>query len=159
MFNITILVVGTLKEQYLRDAYSEYAKRLKPYAKIELIELSEVAFHSVSEKDAVIAKEAETILKKIPQNSSVFLLSQEGTQYSSEEFAQLLSSHSSGARGLTHCTFVIGGSLGLDASIKKSFKNMISFSRMTFTHQMARVILIEQIYRAATILAKKQYHY
>lgn len=159
MFNILIIVVGTLKESYLREAYSEYAKRLAPYAKIELLELSESSFHSVSEKQSVITKEAELIRKKIPKDSTVFLLSQEGKQFSSIEFADLINSHSSGTYGSRHITFVIGGALGLDESLKNSYKNLLSFSKMTFTHQMARVILVEQIYRAATILAKKQYHY
>ncbi len=159
MFNITLLVVGTLKESYLREAYNEYSKRLKPYAKIELLELPETAFHSVAEKESVMAKEAQLIRKKLSQESTVFILSHEGKMFSSEEFSQLLTTHSSGTEGATHITFVIGGALGLHESLKKSCKNMISFSRMTFTHQMARIILIEQIYRAATILAKKQYHY
>lgn len=159
MFNITLICVGTLKESYWREAYSEYAKRLKLYAKIELIELPEVPFNSVNEKEAVQKKEGELILKKIPSDSTVFVLSEEGKGLSSVEFAQLLSKHSSGEAGSTHSTFVIGGALGLSDAVKKRATKLISFSALTFTHQMIRVILMEQLYRAGTIIAGKQYHY
>ncbi len=159
MFNITILAIGTLKENYLREAFNEYIKRIKPYAKLDVIELPETTFSSINERENVKAKEAEVILKKIKKNSVIFLLTHEGKQYSSEEFAQLIYKSSNGTTGNTHITFVIGGALGLHDSIKKSFRNLLSFSKMTFTHQMARIILVEQLYRAGTIINNKQYHY
>lgn len=159
MFNISIICVGSLKERYWREAFDEYAKRLKLYSKIELIELPEVGFNSVKEKEAVQKKEGEMILKKIPTGSTVIVMSEEGKSLSSVEFAQLLSKHSSGEAGSTHITFVIGGALGLSTDVKKRAHKLMSFSALTFTHQMIRVILMEQIYRAGTIVACKQYHY
>lgn len=159
MLNISILCIGTIKEGYLREAVKEYIKRLVPYAKIEIKELQEISFYSLEDRTRVLQKEADTINKNIKAHSTIFCLTEEGVQYTSPQFAQLLGNANAGNIGATHLTFIIGGALGLSNELKERADMLISFSKMTFTHQMVRVILLEQIYRAATILSNKKYHY
>ncbi|MFA5133341.1 MAG: 23S rRNA (pseudouridine(1915)-N(3))-methyltransferase RlmH [Patescibacteria group bacterium] len=155
MQNITIIVLGKLKENYWRDAETEYLKRLAPFAKLKIIELREEPF---SEKDAlekVKEKEAIKILKTLEKikNPHIIALDQNGTEFFSEKFSERLYKISG------EVVFILGGPLGLHGSIKNMAKEQFSLSRLTFTHQMARVILLEQIYRAAMIKSGRKYHY
>ncbi len=159
MRNITILCVGKLKESYLREAYSEYAKRLSAFCKLNLVELDEVRIGdrpSQKEIDAVVEKEGERILSKIPSSSAVVALCIEGKQWSSKELANYLAQQPLG--GVSHITFIIGGSYGLSPAVKNRAAVQLSFSKMTFPHQLFRVLLAEQIYRAFQIGQGSPYH-
>lgn len=152
---IHIIVLGKLKENYWREAEAEYLKRLAPYAKIKITELREEPFNEKSAPEKIKEKETEKIravLAKIKPNR-ILALDEKGKEFSSENFSGFLS-------GLTgDVAIVLGGPLGLHESIKSEANDMISFSQMTFTHQMMRVILLEQIYRAMMIKSGRRYHY
>lgn len=155
MWNITVVAVGKVKEPYFRDAIEEYAKRLGPYVKLAFQELKPEPFHG--EGDKLKAKKVEgerliTFLEKRPE-SYVIILDERGKKYSSPTFARHLEKISQ------PIIFVIGGSLGIDERIVEQYKNSISLSEMTFPHEMARMVLVEQIYRAVTILKEKEYHH
>lgn len=153
MFNITILAVGKIKEKYFQEAIGEYLKRLKPYAKITIEELKAEPFKNENEKIKSKKIEGERILNFLEKHSDseVFILDERGKKFSSMEFANHLLSQP--------IIFVIGGALGIDEGVIKKCKNKISLSNMTFPHEMARLFLIEQLYRAITIVKGKEYHY
>ena len=156
MVKVKLLVVGTIKEKYFKDAISEYLKRLSRFAKVEIIEVSETKIQTKSE-DNVKKEEGERLLKRIDQNEFVILLDLKGDFYSSEEFSSKLNELIS--KGISPITFVIGGTLGLSEDVRKRANLEISISKMTFTHQMCRVILLEQIYRAFKIINHEEYHH
>lgn len=156
MLNIKIIVLGKLKESYWFDSEKEYLKRLRPYAKVEVIELSEEPFRENDDKEKVKAKEAEKIKKSLPKEGLFIALHEQGKEYSSPLFAKFLQEHSSRGENIT---FIVGGPLGLHQSILEQVQMQISLSQLTFPHQMVRTILLEQIYRATTILTEKNYHY
>lgn len=155
MLRITILAVGKIKEKYFFEALKEYAKRLRPYSKIETVELKAEPF-GASTKIKAQKIETERILSFLEkrQNDKVFVLDENGKNYTSREFAKIID----GSSG-DHIVFVIGGSLGFASDILGKKWPKISLSRMTFPHEMARVLLMEQIYRAITIIKNKEYHY
>lgn len=156
---ITVAAVGKLKERYLKDGISEYVKRLSRFADLELIEVDdEHAPDSLSpaQEAQVKQKEAERLLKRIKEGSYIILLDLAGEQTNSEGFASRLESIMLG--GNSHITFVIGGSLGLDQSLINAANYRICLSKMTFPHQLARLILLEQIYRAFKIMKNETYH-
>lgn len=156
---ITIVCVGRLKEKYWTSAVDEYSKRLSKYIKLEIIELpDEKAPESMSgaQEEQVKAKEGEKIVKAIKDNSFVVTLEIEGKQLTSVELAKLIEEKMT--RGISHITFVIGGSLGLSAEVIKMSDYHLSFSKMTFPHQLMRVVLLEQIYRAERINNNEPYH-
>lgn len=153
---ILIIAVGTLKEQYWSDAIAEYEKRLSPYCSITIAEIKEERFKDIHDKDNVLKREGDRILRVLPDSTKVVALDKSGKQYSSREFAQQLGQWTQ--RG-QHLSFVIGGALGLSQNVLEKANTTLSLSKMTFTHQMTRVILVEQIYRALTILHGKVYHY
>ena len=158
MIKVTFITLGKLKEKYLRDAVTEYEKRLSRYCSFETVELEPIKLPdnpSRSQVDAALLKEAEMIVKKIPKNSEVFALCVEGKQFSSEEFAEKLENLSKEGRGVT---FIIGSSYGLDNSVKLLSKTRLSVSKMTFPHQLFRVMLLEQVYRAFKINEGSTYH-
>ena len=158
MQSITIICVGKLKEKFYLDAVSEYAKRLNAFCTLSIIELAECKLSqnpSQAEIDAALAREAEEIRKKIPKGADVCAMCVEGKQRSSEEFAELLAS--SAQRSSKMC-FIIGSSFGMDAALKKEADERISMSKMTFPHHLARVMLLEQVYRGFGILAGSRYH-
>jgi len=151
--------VGKLKEKFYLDAAAEYGKRLSRYCKLEVVELPEERLPenpSPAQIDAALAKEAEAIRGKLPASSSLVALCVEGRMRSSEEMAQLLETWSS--RGEKRLVFLIGGSHGLHESIKAQAWDKLSMSPMTFPHHLARVMLLEQIYRAYQINAGTKYH-
>lgn len=159
MLNITVLCVGKIKEKYFTDAILEYKKRLSRYCKLELVEVPDEPTPdnpSVREKELVLEKEGEKILKKIPDSAHVTALCIEGKQLSSEALAKNISTLASS--GVSHRVFIIGGSMGLSDAVKHRADMKLSFSPMTFPHQLMRVILLEQMYRAFNISQGGKYH-
>lgn len=157
--NINIIAVGRLKEKYWTDAISEYSKRLTRYSKLSITELpDEKAPENLSEaqKEQVMKKEGERILKNIGENDYTVCLEINGKQLSSEEFSKFFEIRM--LNGVSSVTFVIGGSLGLHADVIKRADYHLSFSKMTFPHQLMRVVLLEQIYRAIKISKNEPYH-
>ncbi len=156
---ITIISVGKIKEKFFTDAINEYAKRLSKFCKLieEIIpdERADENF-SQSEIEQVKIKEGIKIFNKIPKNSYVFVLDVKGKQLSSEELAEKI--NTLGIDGISDITFVIGGSNGLSQDILNIANFKLSFSKMTFPHQLFKVILLEQIYRAFKINAGETYH-
>ena len=158
MLNIKFITVGTLKESYLREAVEEYMKRLSAFCRPELIQLKETRTPdnpSDAQIAAVIEDEGKRILAEIPPRAYVVPLCVEGKQLSSEELAEKIESISSEAG--TIC-FIIGGSYGLSAAVKAAGNLKLSFSRLTFPHQLMRVILLEAVYRGFNIIKGTKYH-
>lgn len=156
---ISILCVGKIKEQYLRDAISEYSKRLGRYHKLNIIEVPDekTPDHASEALEAQIkAKEGERLLKHIQHDAYVIALAIEGKMITSEKLAQTLEQLP--VQGVSHVQLIIGGSLGLDHEVLKRANMQLSFSCMTFPHQLMRVILLEQLYRASKINAHEPYH-
>ena len=156
---ISILTVGKIKEKYLKDAIAEYSKRLSKYCKLEIIEVAdEKTPDNASEvvEEAIRSKEAERILKYIKDDAYVITLEINGKQLSSEELADKIDKL--GVQGTSHIIFVIGGSIGLGQEILQKSNYALSFSKMTFPHQLMRVILLEQIYRSYRIINGEPYH-
>ena len=145
MIKVTVIAVGRLKEKYLTAACDEYLKRLSAYSKVNIVEIARV-----------IEKEGERIISKIPKGSFVIPLCIEGSQLSSEDFSKKLESAS--LSGFGEVTFIIGGSFGLSNNVKSLAKFKLSFSKMTLPHQLMRVVLLEQIYRAFSISNNGKYH-
>lgn len=159
MVSVTIIAVGKLKEKFFRDAAAEYEKRLSRFCKISILELKDEPTPDSptdKERNAVLEKEGARILGKIPAHACVTALCVEGKQCSSESFARLL--EQAEIEGQGHIVFVIGGSLGLAKQVKDRADIRLSFSEMTFPHQLMRVILLEQIYRGFQIRTGTQYH-
>ena len=155
---ITILCVGKLKEKYLADAVKEYGKRLSRYCKLEIVEVADektIEQASDAQIRQVKEKEGGRLLKYI-KDAFVFALAIDGEQMDSVEFARKV--ESLGIEGKSHLIFVIGGSLGLDDRILRQADKKLSFSKMTFPHQLMRVILLEQIYRSYRIIQGEPYH-
>lgn len=158
MIKITLITLGKLKEKYLRDAVEEYAKRLSRYCKLDIIELSPVTLSdnpSQSEIDTALLKEAETIEKRIPDGSIVTALCVEGKSNTSEQLAEFVEKNTN--EGKNMC-FIIGSSFGLSDTVKQKSNLKLSLSAMTFPHQLFRVMLLEQIYRAFKINEGSTYH-
>lgn len=157
--NIKIVAVGKLKEDYLRAAIQEYSKRLNRFIKLTIVEVPEYKLSdkaSQKEEDRSKNIEASAIVSKIKDNECVIGLSPNGEEISSEEFATLIKRKS--IAGVSNITFVIGGSLGLGEAVLTRADYMISFSRLTFPHQLFRVLVLEQIYRGFKINANETYH-
>lgn len=156
---ITVICVGKIKEKYFRDAVAEYQKRLSKYCKLEIIEVADEKTKehaSFVEEEQIREKEAERILKHIKTDAYIYSLEILGENPDSVAFAGQL--EKLGIQGKSHIQFIIGGSLGLHGSVTRVAHKAISFSAMTFPHQMMRVILLEQIYRSYRIIAKEPYH-
>lgn len=151
MITLDIVCVGNLKEKFSQDAEKEYLKRLSAFAKVNIIEIKEQ--NKLENINLIKEKEGEDIVKKLG-NFNV-LLDVQGESLSSEEFAKFIGDTSMKSSKIT---FVIGGSYGVSDVVKKACQQKISFSKMTFPHNLFRVMLLEQIYRAFTILAGKTYH-
>ena len=157
--NITILAVGKLKEKYWRDAIAEYSKRLKSYCNLQIIEIKESPLRanpSAADEEAVKIAEGGDILNKIKPSDYVVTLEIKGKGLSSEALAQKIEALA--IDGKSSIVFVIGGSLGLSAEVSRRADFKLSFSAMTFPHQMMRVILLEQIYRSFKINRHEAYH-
>jgi 23S rRNA (pseudouridine1915-N3)-methyltransferase len=160
MLNINVICVGKLKEQYLKDAVSEYSKRLSKYCKLNFIELSD---EKLPDKinDSIIQdiknKEAVKILNSIKKDSFVLTLDLKGKEYTSENFSKKIEDIT--VRGFSSITFIIGGTLGLTNEVLQKSNELICFSKMTFPHQLIRVFLLEQVFRAFKISNNETYHW
>ncbi|WP_343338134.1 Ribosomal RNA large subunit methyltransferase H [Terrisporobacter petrolearius] len=156
---ISIVCVGKIKEKYLKLGIDEFSKRLSKYCKLEVMELDdEKAPENLSDKEMLMIKDKEgkKILSKIKDNAHVIALAIDGKNLSSEELADTIDNL--GVRGTSHIVFVIGGSLGLSEEVLRRANYKLSFSKMTFPHQLMRLILLEQIYRAYRINNGEPYH-
>ncbi|HEU4962465.1 MAG TPA: 23S rRNA (pseudouridine(1915)-N(3))-methyltransferase RlmH [Bacilli bacterium] len=156
---INVLAVGKLKEKYWKGAVEEYAKRLSSYAKVNVVEVPDEPTPdnaSAAQEEGIKRKEAEKLLGKIGERDYVVALVIEGKSVSSEEFAGHLDKMA--GQGFSTFTFVIGGSLGLHECVRERANYRLSFSKFTFPHQMVRVVLLEQVYRAMRILRREPYH-
>ncbi len=157
--NITILAVGKVKESFYREALSEYQKRLSRYCRLEIVEVVDEPVPekaSPAEEELIKEREAKRILKRLRENSFVITLEITGKKLDSEKFAKKLENLA--LAGKSQLVFVIGGSLGLHASVSAQADLKLSFSDLTFPHQLMRVILAEQIYRAFRIISGAPYH-
>lgn len=156
---ITLITVGKIKEKYLKDAIAEYSKRLSRYCKLEIVEVADEKIPdnaSDTVEDAIRDKEGERILKYIKEDAYVITLEIAGKMLTSEEMAEKI--EKLGVQGTSHIIFIIGGSIGLGREILKRSDYALSFSKMTFPHQLMRVILLEQIYRSYRIMNHEPYH-
>ena len=158
MIGITIIAVGKIKEKYFTDAIKEYAKRLSRFAKMNIIEIPDEKIpDNASEKEcaAILEKEGAQILAKIPDNAYTIAMCIEGKPVSSEELAHKIADVS---MTRSHIAFIIGGSLGLSDAVKSRADTRVSFGKITLPHQLMRVVLAEQIYRAFKINNNESYH-
>ena len=153
---IKIIAVGKSKEKYWCSAEAEYFKRLSPYAKVEVTELKEEPFRDKDDPSDIKRKEAEKIKKHLNEKDILIALHERGMELDSIGLSDFLEKHTQQGQ---HLTFIIGGPLGLDESLLEHIPYQLSLSKLTFPHQMVRVILAEQLYRAVTIMKGKQYHY
>ena len=156
---ITVITVGKIKEKYLKDAIAEYSKRLSRYCKLEILEVAdEKTPDGASEivEENIREKEGERILKLIKEDAYVITLEISGKMLTSEELADRI--ETLGIQGKSHLVFVIGGSIGLGREVLRRSDYALSFSKMTFPHQLMRVILLEQIYRSYRIIIGEPYH-
>jgi 23S rRNA (pseudouridine1915-N3)-methyltransferase len=157
--NITLVTVGKIKEKYFRDAISEYSKRLSRYCRLEIIEVADEKTPDKASETAetqIRQKEAERILKYIREDAYCIALAINGKKFDSVEFSRHI--EKLGIAGKSNIVFVIGGSLGLHDSVLSRADEKLSFSDMTFPHQLMRVILLEQIYRGYRIINGEPYH-
>ena len=156
---IKVVTVGKLKEKYLKDGIAEYSKRISRFAKLEMIELADEKTPdkaSESENQKILEIEGQRILSKVGDRDFVIVLAIEGKTFFSEEFSKQLEEAS--IKGFSTLTFIIGGSLGLSSSVKNRANLSVSFGRLTLPHQLMRLVLVEQIYRAFTIQQGSPYH-
>lgn len=159
MLKITIIAVGNLKEKYLKAASDEYSKRLSGYCSLEIVEIQPQQLPSKPTEGQIAAaleNEGQKIIKKIPAGTKVISLCIEGSRYTSERLSELL--NHTAISGYSGITFIIGGSHGLSDTVKQHSDIRLSMSDMTFPHQLARIMLLEQIYRAFTIAEGSRYH-
>ncbi len=156
---ITLICVGKIKEEFYRKAVSEFEKRLSRYCRLEIIEVQDEKtpdHASPAEEEQIKEKEAARILKHLKEDAYIFTLEIEGKQPDSVSFAEKIKEL--GVKGKSHIQFVIGGSLGIHQSVSRAADEAVSFSNMTFPHQLMRIILLEQIYRSYRIIMGEPYH-
>ncbi len=156
---ITVIAVGSIKEKFYRDAIAEYEKRLSRYCKLKIVQVEDEKTPdkmSQAQEDAVKKKEAERILKHVKEDACVIALAIRAKMYDSEAFAEEI--ERLGIQGSSHIQFLIGGSLGLHQDVLDRADQTMSFSTLTFPHQLMRVILLEQIYRGFRIINGEPYH-
>lgn len=156
VLHIRILAVGQLKERFWRDACAEYLKRLKPYASVTVAELPDVDPARVGGEAQAIEREGESILRALSPNETVILLDISGKQVSSPDVSNALDAFA--LEGASNLAFVIGGSCGVSANVRQRTQARWSFGRITLPHNLARVVLLEQIYRAFKISRGEPYH-
>lgn len=159
MLTVQVVCIGTLKEKYWKEALEEYLKRLKPFCRLEILELPEQRLQDragEAEIASVVEAEGKRLLAKIPAKAYLLPMCIEGKQMDSIGFSKLL--EQAAVEGYSTVSFVIGGSYGLADTVKQAGKQRLSMSKMTFPHQLARVMLLEQIYRAFMISSGSKYH-
>jgi len=154
---IIFLTVGKTEDAYLKEGIDKYVKRLKHYTKLELVDLNELKNTKALTPDQQKTKEAEMILKKITPLDHVVLLDENGTEFTSQQFATYLNKKA--VSSTANLIFVVGGPYGFDQSVYHRANDKLSFSRMTFSHQMIRLFFAEQLYRAFTIIKGEPYHH
>lgn len=154
--NIKIIALGKIKEKYLKSGIDEFLKRLTPYASISVVELNPIEIKDENLKEKILLEEGEKILSNIKPLDFVITMEIEGKQFSSEEFAQKIKNLTN--IGTQEIVFVIGSSCGIGKNVSKRANLKMSMSKMTFLHEFARLILIEQIYRAFKIIKGEKYH-
>ena len=160
MNRIRIVAVGKIKEKYLTEGIREFVKRMGPFCRLEIIEIDEERMPddpSPAEKEKTLMAEGERLLKKVPPTSYLIVLDVAGQPLSSEDLAKKIATL--GTAGHGDITFLIGGAFGLSAAVIAAARERLSFSHMTFTHQMIRLLLVEQVYRAFKIMRGEKYHW
>lgn len=156
---ITVVAAGRIKEKYLTAGINEFLKRLGPFATVRIIEISEEKMQdnpSEAEKKQTLLHEGQRLLKQVPEGSFLFVLDVHGRQISSEALAEKI--QQLGLAGRSNLTFLIGGPFGISEEVRQAADFRLSFSSMTFTHQMIRLLLLEQVYRAFKISRGAKYH-
>jgi len=155
--NIKIICVGKIKEQYLKDAIGEYSKRLSKYCSLIVKELEEekLSDESLSSQEIIKNKEGDKIISSLDKNDYIILLDLKGKEYSSIELAGIIQKRIDEGKNIS---FIIGGSYGVSERVKEKANMLLSFSKLTFPHQLFRVILLEQIYRSFKINHNEKYH-
>ncbi len=154
---LTILCVGKTREGFIREGIDKYLRYLKPYADVSVRELKEEKIQDLREAPSIRKKEAERILKAVSSGAYLVSLDERGAEYTSHEFAAYVNKIAES--GVREIVFVVGGAMGLDEQITAESNKTIALSRWTLTHEMARLVLLEQLYRAFTIVKGKTYHY
>lgn len=154
--NIKIIALGKIKEKFLKDGIDEFLKRLTPYASVEILELSPIEIKDENLTQKVLDQEGDKILSHIKPQSFVITMEIKGKMFSSEEFAQKIEDLTND--GVSEIIFVIGSSCGISSNVSARANLKLSMSKMTFLHQFARLILVEQIYRAFKIIKGETYH-
>ena len=157
---LTIICAGKIKEKYLSAGIAEFMKRLRPFAQVEIREIHEEKMPdepSAAEKEQVLQKEGEKLLKLVPSGSYIFVLDVYGSEMASEQLAEKIDQL--GIQGRSSISFLIGGAFGLSKEVRAAADERLSFSQLTFTHQMVRLLLVEQIYRAFKINRHEKYHW
>lgn len=160
MLKVNIVAAGKIKEKYLTTGINEFMKRLTPYAQVKILEINEEKMKdnpSEAEKQQTLTAEGERLLKLVPNGSYLIVLDVYGKELSSEELSAKLDDLT--VQGVSQVTFLIGGAFGLSEQVRKAADLKLSFSRMTFTHQMVRLLLVEQVYRAFKISRGEKYHW
>lgn len=155
-----VVCIGKLKDAYLRDGVAEFVKRMRPYGGITITELNESKIGdkpSDADRKQVVVEEGERLLKAVPKNAYTVLLDVYGKTMSSEELAKIIAKLE--VDGISDMAFIVGGAFGVSDELRKSVNYKLSFSPMTFTHQMVRLLLVEQIYRASKINRNEPYHW
>ncbi len=155
--NLVVICLGKTRERFIQDGIAKYLRYLKPYVDIEVKELREERIHDLKDAPIIRKREAEKIFKAMPSGAFLAALDERGREFTSHDFAHFLNDRIES--GIRETTFVLGGAMGLDERITDKADKVIAMSRWTFTHEMARLVLLEQIYRAFTIIKGKTYHY
>jgi 23S rRNA (pseudouridine1915-N3)-methyltransferase len=154
---LLILCVGKTREGFIQSGIEKYLRYLRPYATVELKELREERIDDLHDAPRVRQREAERIVRALPQGSRTVALDERGREFTSHEFAAFI--NDALENGIKEIAFVIGGAMGLDESVPERAHTTLAISRWTVTHEMARLVLLEQLYRAFTIIKGKTYHY
>jgi 23S rRNA (pseudouridine1915-N3)-methyltransferase len=154
---LTILCMGKTKERFIQEGIEKYLRYLRPYADASIKELKEEKIQDLKDAPSIRKKEAERIFKAVPAGAYLVSLDERGEEFTSHEFAALL--NKTLESGVREMVFIIGGAMGLDENVVARSHTSVALSRWTFTHEMARLVLLEQLYRAFTIIKGKTYHY
>lgn len=153
---ITLICVGRLSRKFLREGTAEYAARIERYLPFSIVELKEEKVGGKVSPKVIRDREGQRILARVPSQAHVIVLDERGSSWSSEELAESLERHM--VQGTAELVFIIGGAYGVSEAVKRRGDRLLSLSAMTFTHQMARLFLVEQLYRGFTILRNEPYH-
>ena len=154
---LSIICMGKTGERFVQEGLAKYLRFLKPYADVEIRELKEEKIHDLKDAPAVRKKEAEKIFKAVRAGALLVALDERGQEFTSHDFARFM--NSALENGVREMAFVLGGAMGLDEAVTGKANRVIAMSRWTLTHEMARLALLEQLYRAFTIITGKTYHY